>query len=75
MSLLGIMEIRWRVDGEVSGFEYSFVDYVIKGHSVQDLVQVAAAIQSDIDTVQDHHPTAKKSPFSQIMQVDSPHNN
>ena len=31
MSLLGIMEISWIVDGEVSIFEYSFVDYVIRG--------------------------------------------
>ena len=44
MSLLGIMEIRWKVDGEVSGFEYLFVDYVIKGYSGQDHVQVAYII-------------------------------
>ena len=31
MSLLGMMEIRWKLDGKISGFEYSFVDYVIKG--------------------------------------------
>ena len=29
-----IMEIRWKVDGEVSVFEYSFVDYLIKGYYV-----------------------------------------
>ena len=29
MSLLVIMEIRWKVDGGFSGFEYSFVDNII----------------------------------------------
>ena len=60
MSLLGIMEIRWEVYGEVSGFEYLFVDYAIKGNSGQDHVQVASAIQLAVDTVQDRHPDAKK---------------
>ena len=68
MSLLGIMEIRWKVDGEVSGFEYSFVDYVIKGYYGQDHVQVAAVIKLAVDTVQDRHPDAKKV----IIQSDYP---
>lgn len=42
MSLLGMMEVRWKVDGDDSGFEYSFVDYVVKGYTSQDHVQVAA---------------------------------
>ena len=33
MNMLGIMELSWKVDGKISGFEYSFVDYVIKGCS------------------------------------------
>ena len=69
MSLLGIMEIRWKVDGEVSGFEYSYVDYVNKGYSVQDYVQVVAIIQLSIDTFQDRHNATKRSPYIQIMQV------
>ena len=60
MSLLGIMEIRWKVDGEVSGYEYSFVDYVMKGYSGQDSLQVSAVIQLAVDTVQDRHPASKK---------------
>ena len=60
MNLLGIVEIRWRVDGEVSVSEYSFVDYVIKGYSNQDHVQVAAVIQLAVDTVQYHYPSEKK---------------
>ena len=60
MSLLVIMEIRWKVDGEVSGFEYSFSDYVIKVYSDQDNVQVAAVIQLAVDKVQDRRPAAKK---------------
>ena len=54
------MEIRWKFDGEVSGFEYSFVDDVIKGYYVQDHVQVATVTQLAVDTVQDHHPVAKQ---------------
>ena len=45
------MEIRWKVDGEVSGFEFSFVDYVIKGYSIQDHVQVTDVIKFAVDTV------------------------
>ena len=60
MSLLGFMEIRWKVDGDVSEFEYSFVYCVIKGYSDQDPVQVAAVIQLSVDRVQDLHPAAKK---------------
>ena len=67
MVLLVFMEIRWKVDGEVSGFEYSFFDYVIKGYSGQDCLQVADVIHLAVDTVQDCHPTAKKS----IIQSDN----
>ena len=31
MGPLGMVELRWKVDGKISGFKYSFVDYVIKG--------------------------------------------
>ena len=48
--LLGIIEIKWKVDGGVSGFEYSFVDFV-EGYSSQYLVQVAAVIQLAVETV------------------------
>ena len=60
MILLGFMEIRWKAGGDVSGFEYSFVYYVVKGYSGQDHVQVAAVIQLAFDTVQDCHPASKK---------------
>ena len=69
------MEIKCKVDGEFSGFEYSLVDYVIKGYSGQYHVQVAAVIQLAVDTVQDRHPSAKMSSFIQIMQVVLPHKN
>ena len=75
MSLLVIMEIRWKMDGKVSGFEYSCVDDVIKGYYGKDHSQVAAIIQLAVDTVQDHHPDAKNSSFSQIMQLLFTHNN
>ena len=60
MSLLGFMEIRWKVDGEVSIFEYSFVDSLIKGYSFQYHVQVVAVIQLAVDTVKDRHTVTKK---------------
>ena len=75
MSLLVIMEIRWKVDGEVSGFEYSFVDYVIKGYSGQYHVLVTALIQLAVDTLQYHNPATKRSSFSHIMQVVLSHQN
>ena len=36
------------------------VDYLIKGYSGQDSVQVVAVIQLAVYTVQDRHPDAKK---------------
>ena len=75
MGLLGIMEIRRKFDGEVSGFEYSFFDYVIKGYSGQDHVQVSVVTQLAVDTVQYRHYDTKRSSFSQIMQVVLPHSN
>ena len=54
------MKIGCKVDGEVSEFEYSCVDYLIKGYSVEDHVQVATVIHLSVDVVQDQHPSAKK---------------
>ena len=65
----------WGVYGEVGGFEYSFVDYTIKGYSGQDHVQVEAVIQLDFGTVKYRRPATKMSPFSQIIQVVLSHNN
>ena len=73
MNLLVIMEIRWKVDGGVSGFEYSFADYVIKGYSGQDHLQLSDVIQLAADTLQDRHPATKRSSFNQIIQVVLPH--
>ena len=75
MSLLVIVEIRWKVDQEVSEFEYSFVDNVIKGCSIQDIVQVTYVMNLAVDTVQDRHPAAKRSSFGKIIQVVLPHKN
>ena len=60
MSPLGMMGVRCKVDGKISGFKYSFVDYVIKGYYGQDHVQVAAVIQFALEIVQDRHPSSKK---------------
>ena len=59
ISLLGFMEIRRKVDVDVSGFEYSLVNYVSKGYSGQDQVQVAAVIQLPVDTVQYRYTAAE----------------
>ena len=57
--MLDIMEVRCKVDGEISGFEYSFVDYTIKGYSGQDHVQAEDVIQLAVETVQDCYHAAK----------------
>ena len=75
MSLLIIMEIMWKVDGEFSVFDYPFVDYVIKGYYGQDHVHVAYVIQLAVDTIQYRHLDGKRSSLSQIMQVFFPHKN
>ena len=31
MSLMSMMEVKWKLYVKISGFEYSFFDYVIKG--------------------------------------------
>ena len=54
------MKIGCKVDGEVSEFEYSCVDYLIKGYFVEDHVQVATLIHLAVDIVQYQHPSAKK---------------
>ena len=59
MSLLVIRKIRWKFDEEVSGFEYFFIDYVMKGYSFQDPVQMAAVIKLSIDTVKERHLAGK----------------
>ena len=51
MSFLSTMEVRWKVDGKCSGFEYLFVYYVVKGYSGQDYVQVASVVQLKVQTV------------------------
>ena len=69
MSLLAIMETRWKVYGGASGLEYYFVDNVIKVYFGKYNAQVEAVTQLTVDAGQDRHPAAKKSSFSQIIQV------
>ena len=51
--MVGMVEVKWKVDGEISGFQYSFFDYVIKGYSSQDKVKVAAIIKLAVETLKD----------------------
>ena len=67
MSLLVSIEIRWKLDGEASGFEYLSIDYVIKGYSGQDSVLVSVVINLNVDIVQDRHPVAENF----IIQLDN----
>ena len=55
-----MMEVRWKVDGEISAIEQSFVDYIIRGYYDQDHAQVVAVIQLYVDTVQDYHTSTKE---------------
>ena len=45
MNLLVIMLIRWIICDNESGVDYSFHDYIVKGYTSQDQVQVRAIIQ------------------------------
>ena len=75
MIILVIMEIRLKVDGEVSGFEYSFFSYVIKVYGGQDHVQVADVIQLVVDALQDRQPAANKVIIQSDNASNFPHNN
>ena len=37
--------IRWKICDNEAGFEYSFHDYIVKGYSVQEYVQVGVIIR------------------------------
>ena len=45
MLLLERMEVRWKSDNEDEGVQYTFQDYVIKGCTSQDVIQVSSIIQ------------------------------
>ena len=45
MHLLGMMMIRWKIADNEAGYEYSFHDYIVKGYTSQDHVQVGTVIQ------------------------------
>ena len=57
----------WRYGGKLMGkavdLNINFWFFLIKGYSGQDHVQVAYLIKLAVDTMQDHHPSAKKSSF------------
>ena len=40
MSFIGMIMIRWKIADDEMGYEYSFRDYVVKGYTSQDHVQV-----------------------------------
>ena len=57
------MEVRWEEssDGLQShGFRYYFVDYVIKGYSGQDHIQVGAVDKKIKALLKENNPSAKK---------------
>lgn len=59
MSLLGSMIIRFLETEELSGYEYQFSDYIFKGYSGQDNIQVAAAIEVIVDQTRRRFPEIK----------------
>ena len=56
--MLGTTEVRWKVDIKISIFKCLFVDYVNKGYSGKEHVQVAAVIQLAVKKVQYHQHAA-----------------
>lgn len=52
MSVLGAMQVRWVNNNESTfGFEYKFYDFVVKGYSGQDNVQVCACIEQIVELI------------------------
>ena len=61
MSLLGSMIIECVIDDDDDvAFRYTFVDYVIKGYSGQDNVQVAAVLNLMVSGITRNNPTIKE---------------
>ena len=61
MSVMGVMLVQWMEnDDGKKGFKYSFVDYIVKGYSGQDNVQVAALIQEISSLVRNKFTAVKQ---------------
>lgn len=61
MSILGAMEVQWiQRDNDPWRFQYSFVDYVIKGYSAQDNVQVCACVAKMVEVLTERHCKLKQ---------------
>jgi len=55
------MEVQWKVVADsTKRFEYRFADYVFKGYSGQDNVQVASAIEVIVKRVRERYPGVKE---------------
>lgn len=63
MSLLGAMHVRWIVEDDDDGFQYTFTDYFIKGYSAQDNVQVCGCIQTMVRNIHELNPEKKEICF------------
>jgi hypothetical protein len=67
MSVLGSMKVQWRIETlngkEVSGFQYKFTDYFLKGYAGQYIVQVAAAVEIRVQQVKEQNPSVKSVIF------------
>ena len=63
MSLLGSMMIECVEQDKELSFKYSFVDYVIKGYSGQDNIQIAAALNIMVDQITKKRPDIKEICF------------
>ena len=54
MSLLGMMMTRWKIGDNEAGYEYSFHDYVVKGYTSHNHVQVGFIIQLAFRIIDDN---------------------
>ena len=64
MIILGSMEVRWEESSDVSHsqvFNYSFVDFVIKGYYGQDNIQLDAIYQKLNQIVKETNPSVKEN--------------
>ena len=73
MGLLRIIMTRWKIRDNEAGYEYSFHDYVVKGHTSQNHIQIGAIIQLVSRIIHDNGLDIKKIIYNRIMLVDLVH--
>lgn len=60
MSLLGAMAVQYVEKDDKEGYEYHFLDFIFKGYSGQDNIQVASALDAIVKQVALRFPVVKE---------------